>query len=263
MLLAAASGALSGVVCYIAGPWLSASNSLEERHTVHYRRNVPGSPSGTEVQAGAMKTGAGAASKAGGRASASGGDGGAAGGRAGRKVKEAQDASAAPAQEEGLNKALQAKPYKKFDEKTQTWKTVFITPEAPAEPVDYKKLYDVPDCPVFYPTAKEFNHPGKYIESISEQVRAACRVIPPAPSSPRSSECRGNSQTATGAPGTALWNLQDRAAAHVEAPFHDRPQELHGAHACAAGQLPRRPGSPAAHFCREPLPFLVEAWSGT
>ena len=114
-----------------------------------------------------MKTGAGADSKA--------------GGRAGRKGKEAQDASAAPAQPDVLNKALQAKPFKKFDEKTQTWKTVFITPEAPAEPVDYKKLYDVPDCPVFYPTAKEFNHPGKYIESISEQVRAACRVSPPPP----------------------------------------------------------------------------------
>jgi hypothetical protein len=37
-------------------------------------------------------------------------------------------------------------------------------------PVDYHALYDVPECPVFHPTAKEFNHPGKYIESISEQV---------------------------------------------------------------------------------------------
>lgn len=37
--------------------------------------------------------------------------------------------------------------------------------------VDYTKLYDVPECPVFHPTAKEFIHPGKYIESISEQVR--------------------------------------------------------------------------------------------
>jgi len=40
--------------------------------------------------------------------------------------------------------------------------------------VDYKKLYDVPECPVFHPTAKEFTNPGKYIESISEQV---CKVV--------------------------------------------------------------------------------------
>ena len=42
--------------------------------------------------------------------------------------------------------------------------------------VDYKRLYDVPECPVFYPTAKEFNHPGKYIESISEQVRKFSKI---------------------------------------------------------------------------------------
>ena len=28
------------------------------------------------------------------------------------------------------------------------------------EKVDYKRLYDVPECPVFRPTAKEFNNPG-------------------------------------------------------------------------------------------------------
>lgn len=44
-------------------------------------------------------------------------------------------------------------------------------PGPPAPKVEYRALYDVPECPVFHPTAKEFNHPGKYIESISEQVR--------------------------------------------------------------------------------------------
>ena len=103
--------------------------------------------------------------------------------------------------------------------------------------------------------------------SASRCVRHAVSAPPPVREHTRR-HCRGSvprklTDCGTGAPGTALWNLQDRAAAHVEAPFHDRPQELHGAHARAAGQLPRRPGSPASHFRREPLPFLVEAWSGT
>jgi hypothetical protein len=110
-------------------------------------------------RAGAMKAaagggggGGGGGAKAGGRApAAAGGDGGAAaGGKARRKGKEAQDAAAAPTPGDGV----------------------------PAEPVDYTKLYAVPDCPVFYPTAKEFNHPGKYIESISEQVRRGVQCRP-------------------------------------------------------------------------------------
>ena len=104
-----------------------------------------------------MKAAAGGAVGGGGakagvnRAAAAGGDGGgAAGGKARRKGKEAQDAAAVPAPAEGV----------------------------PAEPVDYTRLYAVPDCPVFYPTAKEFNHPGKYIESISEQVRRGVQCRP-------------------------------------------------------------------------------------
>jgi hypothetical protein len=118
-------------------------------------------------------------------------------------------------------------------------------PGTPAPKVDYRSLYDVPECPVFHPTAREFNHPGKYIESISEQVRL---LLPHqaemcARGGPESSQCL--CQIA----GPALWHLQNRAAALVEAAVHDRPQNLHRAHACPASQLFGRTGAPAAYIC--------------
>ena len=47
---------------------------------------------------------------------------------------------------------------------------------------DVSRLQSLVEAPVFYPTAKEFSDPAKYIESISETARpfGICKIVPPA-----------------------------------------------------------------------------------
>jgi histone demethylase JARID1 len=49
----------------------------------------------------------------------------------------------------------------------------------PPRPVS--RLFDLEDCPTFYPTADEFKDSMKYIQSISDQAKpyGICKIVPP------------------------------------------------------------------------------------
>ena len=115
---------------------------------------------------------------------------------------------------------------------------------------DIKALYDVPECPVFFPTAKEFNHPVRGIASLP---RTATPMLMPWAMAHDTGQVHRVHQRA----GATVRNLQDRAAPNVEATIHDRPQSLHRAHPRPASELSRWASPAAPDFCRKPLSLLV------